>query len=294
MRKAGYWVLLMVLVACSKFSVDTWFGHDGTESQGSGTRYLDDVFENVGMISNVQYGRAYNWVKSQWEDLYLDAYYPVGDQDSSRWSILFVHGGNFNGGDKASPSSVSFCESVARKGYVVFSINYRLQITRADSLNFLDGYQMAGSDTRTAIGFVDSIASIYRLDSNRIVAFGSSAGGFAVLGATYDAALDSASTNGRAPNLAAESAGALPDTNLIQTGEPALYIQHCQYDKRIGVWHANNLVTRLSSTGIAYSTWLPTIERCAGDNYICHTIFKCRQKKTVSNLSAWIYQNFGD
>jgi len=291
MKKLLYWVVLMVLTACSKLAVDAYF--DAQTVGKSGTRYLDDVFSETKTWFDIEYGQAYNFVTHRWDTLLLDVHFPSGDFGSqNRWSIVFAHGGGFYQGDKSVSFNQGFCDAMARKGYVVFNINYRLTDYLADSSNYLPGYEMAGADMRAAVRFVRSVASQRRLDPNRITVFGSSAGGFASLGALYDAALDSSNQSNLGwssePNLGGESAGAIPDTNLIEAGEPALYVQHCVDDLRVPFQNALDIVSRLTTLSISNQTWFPQ-----GQGEACHRIFVAKQDTTVEKLSSWIYSRFG-
>ena len=52
---------------------------------------------------------------------------PVGDSETARPAILFIHGGGFRVGDKARhlPTEIRY----AQKGYVTLGVNYRLDPT---------------------------------------------------------------------------------------------------------------------------------------------------------------------
>lgn len=250
-----------------------------------GQRYLDDVFTSVVMTSNVVYGQAVNPYSGQNETLKLDLYRPQGDTATSRVCIVYAHGGGFVGGSKSQSSSVDFCTRMAKKGYVVFSIDYRLlpQALRGD---YVAGTPLVGSDFRAAIRFVRSKASSYKIDAQRVFTFGSSSGGFGALAAAYDAALDSlnASTPGYSgtPNFCAESSGALPATSVIMAGEPELYMMHCLYDDVVPFVLAEGVFNH--AVGVLSDA----------DNYWitddCHTLVNTDEiANTVQRLAEWIF-----
>ena len=56
----------------------------------------------------------------------MDIYTPEGDIEVNRPLILYLHGGSYYGGNKSMTDCVDFCETMAKKGYVTASLNYRL------------------------------------------------------------------------------------------------------------------------------------------------------------------------
>jgi len=104
--------------------------------------------------------------------LTLDLYQPQGKSDP-RPVLIFIHGGNWVGGDSRHDSPFGdfpgLLASIAARGYVVASVNYRL----ADEARF----PAAVLDIKTAIRFLRFHATDYNLDSTRFAAWGVSAGG---------------------------------------------------------------------------------------------------------------------
>ena len=57
----------------------------------------------------------------------LDAYLPPdSDTREKRPAIVYIHGGAFKFGDKQMLGAPQFVKKLTQRGYVVFSINYRL------------------------------------------------------------------------------------------------------------------------------------------------------------------------
>ncbi|MDQ2914904.1 MAG: alpha/beta hydrolase [Chloroflexota bacterium] len=114
------------------------------------------------------------------ERLLLDAYLVSGQ--AARPAVVFVHGGGFRAGDKAfvAPGEQAFTTigtALARDGYAVFAINYRL----APRFRF----PAAEHDVLAAVGWVRSHAHALGVDPGRIALFGASAGAnLAALAAT--------------------------------------------------------------------------------------------------------------
>ena len=58
-------------------------------------------------------------------DLLLDIYEPVGAK-GPRPVVVFIHGGGFLGGSKSAGSAIGLMNYFASRGFVGFSIDYRL------------------------------------------------------------------------------------------------------------------------------------------------------------------------
>ena len=113
----------------------------------------------------------------------LDAYLPPdSDKRGKRPVVVVMHGGGFTGGDKRDRNQVKYAKKLVARGYAVVSINYRLTGDGGDPTS--GGWSPesekqkydAQEDFRAAIRYVRSVADDYKLDTDRIIASGSSAG----------------------------------------------------------------------------------------------------------------------
>ena len=86
---------------------------------------------------------------------------------------MFAHGGSFINGDKREFPIEDYCEAMARRGFVVLSINYRLMT----QLDFVVTAYHAVQDMRAAIRWTKAHADPLRIDPNLVFAAGNSAGG---------------------------------------------------------------------------------------------------------------------
>ncbi|RYY20076.1 MAG: hypothetical protein EOO36_04295, partial [Cytophagaceae bacterium] len=173
-------------------------------------RYYQPVFANVTVTSNVVYGSALPLTSTTPQQLLLDIYQPTGDTVKRRPLIIFAHGGGFIVGTKTDAYPVAFCTRLARLGYVVASIEYRLgfPITGfpgplTDTAGIAQAAIRGGHDMKAAVRFFRQDAATgktYRVYSSYIIAAGSSAGAFAALETGY---LDKASEVPAYVNLAA-------------------------------------------------------------------------------------------
>lgn len=112
--------------------------------------------------------------RSGFRPLTLDLYRPRGKaRDLPRPALIFVHGGNWDGGDFRHATGYDDFPAVltglARHGYVVASIAYRL----SGEAHFPAAIQ----DVKTAIGWLRQHAADYGIDSTRLAIWGEDAGG---------------------------------------------------------------------------------------------------------------------
>ncbi len=98
----------------------------------------------------------------------LDVYLPAGAPPPGGWpAVLSIHGGGWRSGDRGAMQLGA--ERLARAGYVVVNINYRLVPAGT--------YPAAVQDALCALAFTRARAAAWGLDPARIATFGYSAGG---------------------------------------------------------------------------------------------------------------------
>jgi acetyl esterase/lipase len=113
----------------------------------------------VDVRRDVQYGVANG------KPLMLDAYVPPGAE--RRPAVVMIHGGGWRAGDKASWAPEA--TRLAERGWVAFSVNYRLDEPSP--------FPAEIDDVQAAVRWVRANAEEYRVDPARIAAVGESAGG---------------------------------------------------------------------------------------------------------------------
>jgi acetyl esterase/lipase len=130
----------------------------------------------------------------------LDLYLPAKGSAPAPL-VIWIHGGGFMVGDKASMPRRNFgpapkptgmfgpyqiqvpnAAALVAKGYAVVSLNYRLAGT------FIQGALPATQDGKAAVRFLRANAEKYHLDPTRFAVWGNSAGGYmaAIIGVTGD------------------------------------------------------------------------------------------------------------
>ena len=103
-------------------------------SLGQDYRYTNTLFPSSTKTSNLVYGTApfidgpFYTVESSTtaQSLLMDIYKPTGDTFSLRPAIIFAHSGGFLLGSKNADDMSSLCDSLARKGYITATIDYRM------------------------------------------------------------------------------------------------------------------------------------------------------------------------
>jgi len=150
----------------------------------SQTRYLDAVFETVT-------AKTYNYSLRDKDTLKLDVYEPENDSITARPLFVLVHAGGFTTGERNNNSLISLAENVAKKGYVVASIDYRLLKNRdfncsLPARNKLKVYANAAEDLLSALQYLLNYKTSFRIDETKIILFGASAGGETSLNIVYN------------------------------------------------------------------------------------------------------------
>jgi len=170
----------------------------------SQTAYTTSQFATDSLM-NVVYGTAVDYAGNT-DTLLLDIYKPVDDSNCLRPVIVLVHGGAWVGGSKEDYDLVYLTRQLAKKGWVVANINYRLGTHKAtnytmyalcntsisepcgyicDSAEVYRANFRAMQDAKGAIRFMKSRHFIDSSDVNNVFIAGESAGGFISLAAAF-------------------------------------------------------------------------------------------------------------
>lgn len=242
--------------------------------QGQNTRYLDPVFTAV-TKTTVTYSDVFN------DDYHkMDIYTPNGDNHNKRPLIMYVHGGAFFAGDKASQDCIDFCTEFAKKGYVAVSVNYRLAnafLFLTDKKIQLNAVLQSIADVKSSLRYFVKDASNnnqYKIDTTAFFLGGYSAGAVASLHTgwvTNETELDAnlqdilkngiktlngdAGNNGYSNPIKAlySMAGAVYQTSYISPNDLPVWMGHAKDDATVSYNCApglnNPLVVTLCGTG---------------------------------------------
>lgn len=273
----------------------------------SGQRFLSRVFPEIDSVPDVVYGNAVDH-QGKRVSLYFDFYEPHGDSLTQRPLLIYAHGGGFTGGSRKWPSIRMMCESLARKGYAVASISYRLNPefnffeSAADKRAMTD----AMHDMMAAIRFFKANREKYRVDTANIFIGGESAGAVTAVMAGYidkaeelkaypmavpDDVDGSSGTPGYSTAVKSVLClcGMIMDTSAIDSpqGSPLLFM-HGTKDPLVSFAWADEIPQRAAHIGLPYkrivyegathcpwyyslSHWRPYLDSTV--NYISHYMY---------------------
>ncbi len=209
--------------------------------------------------------------------LSLDLYKPNGDSTPNAL-IVITHGGFWIAGDKAEyrPYGIEF----AALGYTVASVNYRLSGQAP--------FPAAIEDIRDSIVYLTKHAAEFNIDPNRIVMFGSSAGGHLAAftglaantpGVSYLSGIDASAIKAiisiygphdlthrlvrdheNTRKFLGKSFADAPEvyreastiTHLDKADPPVLLI-HGTLDGKVDVWQSDTMSRKLKEVGVPYT-----------------------------------------
>jgi poly(3-hydroxybutyrate) depolymerase len=247
--------LLLLLLSAATPSL--YFAQTGC---GNG-RYSSDIFSAVDVTTDITYGQNVT-LQGQNQVLKLDFYEPNGDVLPARPLVVMAHGGNFIGGAKDGTDIEPVATSLAKAGYTVASIEYRLGVAgipfpgpTEDDIR--EAVLRAVHDMKAAVRFFykdAATANVYHIDTNRIFVGGASAGAVAALHYAYlddlaelPAGIDTtqAGLGGGLPGLSGNPgysdrvvgvvnlSGALDEATWIQAGDEKLVSTHAVADNTV-------------------------------------------------------------
>jgi pimeloyl-ACP methyl ester carboxylesterase len=170
-------------------------------------RYQKEVFDNIEVKTDISYGKAYGyWTRSPYSDdpyivtlgkgliktfkdhelldLKLDLYFSRTDSLKKRPVVMLIHGGAFYIGSKESIFEQALATALAKRGYFVASIDYRLGFKTAPADIEMSGYR-AIQDAHAALRFLSHHAEGIGIDPNQVYVGGTSAGGVASLNVAF-------------------------------------------------------------------------------------------------------------
>ena len=128
------------------------------------------------------------------DTLKIDVYTPrnIKAKDSLP-TLIWMHGGGFSGGKRDNVDEVKMLEDMSKRGYLAISISYRL-LRKNTKTGFgcdcpksdkLETFKQAVIDYLDAAKFIFENKSMLQIDTDRVIAGGSSAGAEGVLMAAY-------------------------------------------------------------------------------------------------------------
>lgn len=216
-------------------------GNNGSATSAPSTadlerRYVEQVFATVEVTSDVQYGEPPPGADPA--EYQLDIYEPAGDTETNRPLVMVMHGGAFVAGDKAASPFVAWGQDLARRGYVVASVNYRLEeeLAEANAVSEMRTFGFpeetmqrlmdnSSIDVRAAMTYLQAHADDYGIDPNRVVALGNSAGAYLALALVHRADETLDGEVGTSVQAAVSVSGAMP-VGVVNSGAAPVLMAH--------------------------------------------------------------------
>jgi acetyl esterase/lipase len=177
---------------------------------------------------------TYTYATKNGQNLELDVYTPSNDWAVNRAIVIYVHGGGFYSGSKSDQDNVVFCKKLAGLGYVSVSMEYRLT-RKGQPGDFgcdcpapekLKTFSASVDDIRDATLFLIENREMFRIDPQKIILAGSSAGAEAILNTGYRPPMCYDLPSGPVSYAGLISmAGAIPDTMVLydESAVPTLF-----------------------------------------------------------------------
>jgi len=170
-------------------------------------RYQKEFFDNIEVKSNIIYGKANGyWTSSPYSndpyvvtlgkgmiktfkdnellDLKLDLYFSRTDSLKKKPVVMLIHGGAFYIGSKESACEQALAYALAKRGYFVASIDYRLGFKPTATDIEMSAYR-AIQDAHAALRFLAYHSPGIGLDPNQVYVGGTSAGAVASLNVAF-------------------------------------------------------------------------------------------------------------
>ncbi len=191
MKRITSFILFLVTISVT-------FAQNPCESR----RYIDDLFD-VEFTSEPDifatadaliYPPYVNEAATFSNDLKFNLYEPMGDTLTKRPLVIFAFGGAFLLGTKLQPQIVTFANDLARKGFVVATIDYRLGMDVLNEESAVRAVYRGAQDVKAAVRYFRTNAATYRIDPDNIAASGNSAGSISALHAAYVDEIDRANS----------------------------------------------------------------------------------------------------
>ena len=142
-------------------------------------------------IYKIKARKTLTYAEKDGQELYLDVYEP-DNSFKNRPVFIFMHGGGFGFGSPRNEDEVKLAKIAASYGYVAVQISYRL--TRKDQsfgCDFeaegkIETFKLAAEDFLDAVNFMISKKDQFKIDPEKMIIGGSSAGAEAVLSAAFN------------------------------------------------------------------------------------------------------------
>lgn len=153
---------------------------------GSGRYTTVDFFPDVTVTTGVQFG-SNTGVSGGTQNLLMDVYEPTGDALAERPVVIVAFGGSFVGGNRSQVADL--CQQFAKLGYVAIANDYRVGFFLPNEATTTRAVMRGSHDMKACVRYlrktVAEDGNPYRIDPDRIIVGGVSAGAISAIHAAY-------------------------------------------------------------------------------------------------------------
>jgi len=218
--------VMLFLIGCDKDDENTSTPMSSFPTVRQDATYEVNITEDITYAEGLSHD-SLNSSSATIMPLLMDSYVPDNDLDN-RPLLMLIHGGGFTGGSKQQESLVDMANYYASRGFVVFSIDYRLRgdmgtipqewidaTTNVDpeELGQILAMYPAHRDAKAALRWIIDNADNYHINSDYITVGGGSAGGITSIG------LGASELDDYKNEISPTTDNTLSTTNLSQTYE---------------------------------------------------------------------------
>jgi acetyl esterase/lipase len=237
-------MIFTAVVACTFFNAV--HAADGT------IRYRDKIFSSVSIQKDIVF-REYPGSEGKKAALSMDFYNAENDAEVSRAAVILIHGGGFRPGNDKRQSYIGFlARDFAKRGFAVFSIDYRVRVNPAEDM-YGTVYD-AVYDASSALQWIFSHAKEYRVDERKIFIAGGSAGGIIAVNLCYGSFAHDLFRDKSAIKAVVNLWGSPEASDITSYGlrkdNPPMLIIHGTNDKQIPFRNSEHLLKILNDNEI--------------------------------------------
>ncbi|MCH2082656.1 MAG: carboxylesterase family protein [Saprospiraceae bacterium] len=263
-------IIVISLIACNQDKDNIISPETSIPTVKQLPTYQVDITENITYAEGLSH-QSLNSTDASVIPLLMDAYVPDNDLEN-RPLLMLVHGGGFTGGSKQQEPLVDMAQYYAARGFVVFSIDYRLKgdkgtipqewIDASSNINpenlgqFYAVYP-AHRDAKAALRWIVANADNYNINTDYITVGGGSAG------ATTSIGISVSDLSDYKDELSLTEDITLTSTNLSQTYEVRTILDFWGSDNSVEILELIYGYERFDSNNpalfIAHGTEDPTV-----------------------------------
>ena len=187
--------ILLLILSCTKDDNNKITPENSSPTVKLNTTYEVNITEDIIYAEGLSHN-SWNSPNTTVVPLLMDSYVPENNLQN-RPLLMLIHGGGFSGGSKQQETLVAMANYYASRGFVVFSIDYRLRgdkgtipqewidaTTNVDPAELDQLYAMypAHRDAKAALRWIIANADNYHINTDYITVGGGSAGAITSIG----------------------------------------------------------------------------------------------------------------